>query len=105
MLTYCLRRVLLLVAVMAISACAGDPTSPASAMQTDDGSITTNVEAAVIAVPGVHPPTMQVQTTDGVVNLRGTAANQVAARNAVQAARQVPGVKRVEFDIRVPPDQ
>lgn len=105
MFTYCLRRVLLLAAVLSLSACAGDPTPPASAMLTDDVSITSNVEAAVIAVPGVHSPATQVQTTDGVVNLRGTAANQVAARNAVQAARQVPGVKRVEFDIRVPSAQ
>lgn len=105
MLTYCLRRILFLVALLSLSACAGNPNPPGNAMRTDDASITTNVQAAVVAVPGVHPPTMEVDTTDGVVNLRGTAANQVAARNAVQAARQVPGVKRVEFDIRVPPGQ
>ncbi|MGP1615046.1 MAG: BON domain-containing protein, partial [Pollutimonas bauzanensis] len=86
---------------VALSACAGDPTPRAAAQYNDDASINTNVEAAVVGVPGIHANNIQVSTYEAVVTLRGTADSNLAARNAVQAARQVPGVKKVDFDIKV----
>lgn len=69
----------------------------------EDASITSRVQAAVLGVPGIHANNIQVSTYDGVVTLRGTASTEAAARNAVQAARQVTGVRTVEYDIQVRP--
>jgi hyperosmotically inducible protein len=44
---------------------------------------------------------LQVSTYDGVVKLRGKVDSQMAAQNAIQAARQVQGVKKVDYDIDV----
>ena len=89
-------------AAFILSACAGDPTPRASAAYDDDASINAKVEAAVISVPGIHADNVRVSTEDAVVTLHGTAENTLAARNAVQAARQVPGVKTVNYDVKVP---
>lgn len=70
----------------------------------EDASITTRVQAAVLGVPGVHANNIQVSTYEGVVTLRGTVSNEAAAHNAVQAARQVTGVRSVDFDLRVRPN-
>jgi hyperosmotically inducible protein len=85
---------------LALSACAGDPTPPASAL-TDDSVITKNVQTAVIGVPGMHADKVGVTTANGVVTLDGAADNETAALNAVQAARQIAGVKKVNYDIRI----
>lgn len=86
---------------LALGACAGDPTPPATAQYTDDAAITQGVQAAVLGVPGVHADQVEVTTLDGVVTLSGAANSELAALNAVQAARQVSGVKKVNYDIRV----
>ncbi|AEC19543.1 transport-associated protein [Pusillimonas sp. T7-7] len=95
------RTLMIMTAVLALSACAGDYSQRDAAQYTDDTSINTNAQAAVIGVPGVHANTMQVSTYEGVVTLRGTVDNQLAAQNAIQAARQVAGVKKVNYDIKV----
>ncbi len=89
-------------AAITLSGCAGDATQRASAQYDDDASINNSVQAAVISVPGIHANNVRVSTKDAVVTLQGTAENTVAARNAVQAARQVAGVKKVDYDIKVP---
>src|SRR5690606_36124432 len=88
-------------AVLALGACAGDPTPRATAEYADDANINTNVQAAVVGVPGVHATESQVTTYEGVVTLRGTVDNKLAAQNAIQAARQVAGVKKVDFDLQL----
>src|SRR5690606_31370809 len=95
------RLLTIMAAALALSACAGDHTPRDTAQYTDDASINTNVQAAVVGVPGVHANDVQVSTYEGVVKLRGTVENQLAAQNAIQAARQVAGVKKVEYDIKV----
>lgn len=40
-------------------------------------------------------------TSNGVVALRGVADSQLIAQIDVQAARQVPGVLRVDYDIQM----
>jgi len=82
---------------------AEQPNARSSAQYHDDASITSRVQAAVIGVPGIHSNNLQVSTYDGIVTLRGTAANETAARNAVQAARQITGVRTVEYDLQVQP--
>ncbi len=98
------RTLIPAVAAIVLSACAGSPHPKANADYTDDASINAKAQAAVIAVPGIHADNIQVKTQDAVVTLRGTAANSLAARNAVQAARQVDGVKTVDYDIKVSPE-
>ncbi len=79
------------------------PNARSAAQYQDDAVIASRVQAAVLGVPGIHPQNIQISTYEGVVQLRGTAANEIAARNAVQAARQVTGVRSVDYDIQVRP--
>ncbi|NYT86099.1 BON domain-containing protein [Pollutimonas harenae] len=95
------RTLISIVAALTLSACAADYSQRDTAQYTDDAVINTNVQAAVIGVPGVQANTMHVSTYEGVVNLRGTVDTQLAAQNAIQAARQVTGVKKVDYDIKV----
>lgn len=95
------RGAMAVTALLALAACAGDPTPPATAQYTDDTSINTNVQAAVTGVPGMHGDDVQVSTANGVVTLRGTAEDQLSAQNAIQAARQVAGVKKVDYNIQI----
>lgn len=67
----------------------------------DDASISSRVQAAVMNVPGIHAQNLQIATYDGVVTLRGTSATHEAARDAVNAARQVAGVRSVDYDIQL----
>lgn len=79
------------------------PNARSPAQYQDDASISSRVQAAVLGVPGIHANNVQISTYEGVVTLRGTASNETAARNAVQAARQVTGVRTVEYDLQVQP--
>lgn len=67
----------------------------------NDASVNASVMNAVSAVPGLRASNIQVTTLNGNVSLRGTADNLTVAQNAVQAARQVPGVQRVDYDLRL----
>lgn len=79
------------------------PNARSPAQYHDDAAISGRVQAAVLGVPGIHAQNLQISTYDGVVTLRGTAVDEVAARNAVQAARQVMGVRSVDYDIQTRP--
>ena len=104
------RRFYFAIMIMAASGLTACVVQPASsyyrgtinneAPQNNDASITANVVAAVHAASG-GATNLQVSTLNGVVTLRGTADTQVVAQNDVQAARQVPGVQRVDYDIQV----
>jgi hyperosmotically inducible protein len=91
-------------ASIALAACAGDPTPKATAQshQRDD-MLNTHINAVVTAVPGIHPSSVRLATRDGMVILFGTANDPVAAANAAQAAAQIEGVKAVDYDIRIDP--
>jgi len=79
------------------------PNARSPAQYNEDASISSRVQAAVLSVPGIYPQNLQISTYDGVVTLRGTAVSDVAARNLVQAAREVTGVRSVDYDIQVQP--
>ncbi|MGB7483594.1 BON domain-containing protein [Castellaniella ginsengisoli] len=117
----------LAVAVLALTACAapnhspyenvsGDEpgdvavTGPSRYQGTQSGAmminhqnavINANVISAVSAVPGLRNSNLQVGTLHGVVSLRGTVDSRAAAESAVQAARQVPGVRSVNYDLQI----
>lgn len=88
---------------IALSACAhqDDATQRSAAQYSNDTTINTTVQTAVLGVPGIHAKNVQVSTYEGVVTLRGKAETEQAAQNAVQAARQVEGVKKVNYHIDV----
>lgn len=91
-------------AAMTLGACAHHQPEQRSATEyTDDEAINTQVQTAVLGVPGVHANAIQINTHEGVVKLRGKVDNQMAAQNAIQAARQVAGVKTVDYDLDVEP--
>jgi hypothetical protein len=71
-----------------------------TAPMTNDASINANVISAIQASSG-GATNLQVTTLNGVITLRGTADTQAVAQNDVQAARQVRGVQRVDYDIEV----
>lgn len=79
------------------------PDARSPAQYNEDASISSRVQAAVLSVPGIYAQTLQISTYEGVVTLRGTANSDASARNAVQAARQVTGVRSVDYDIQVIP--
>lgn len=91
-------------AAMTLGACAHNPPEQRSANEyTNDATINTQVQTAVLGVPGVHANDIQIDTYEGVVKLRGKVDSQQAAQNAIQTARQVPGVKTVDYDLDVVP--
>jgi hyperosmotically inducible protein len=75
--------------------------SGAAVVNPQDAVINANVINAVTAVPGVR--NLQVGTLQGIVTLRGNADSQATAQSAVQAARQVPGVRSVDYDLQLVP--
>lgn len=91
----------LIAATTALTACGGYHKQADTASYTDDASINTNVQAAVAGVPGVDANSLAVNTNTGIVKLSGTVNDKLAAQNVVQAARQVAGVKQVEFDLQL----
>jgi hyperosmotically inducible protein len=66
-----------------------------------DAVINANVISAVSSVPGLRDSSLQVGTLDGIVTLRGMVDSRATAQRAVQAARQVPGVRSVNYDLQV----
>lgn len=67
----------------------------------NDAVINANVIQAISRMPGKGARSLQVASSNGVVTLRGTADDQSTAQSAVEAARQVPGVLRVDYDIQL----
>lgn len=85
---------------MALSACASDTTSR-SANALDDATLNDNVTYAVRGVPGVEASDLSVSTSHGAVTLTGRTDTRAQAQDAIEAARQVPGVQTVDYDINV----
>ncbi len=60
-----------------------------------DTWITTKVKAELATTDGVKSTSVDVETVDGVVTLKGTLATDVAVKKAVAAAESIKGVKKV----------
>lgn len=72
-----------------------------TAPMNNDASISANVVHALNTSAGMGAKNLRVSTLNGVVTINGVADNQSIAQNSIQAARQVPGVVRVDYDIEV----
>ncbi len=62
----------------------------------EDGVITTKVKTALLADPDVKGLSIDVDTKNGVVTLKGTADKASAMDRAAQIARDTSGVKSVD---------
>ena len=83
--------------------CQQDPNRQTAGEYLDDATITARVKTALIQAPDVKAHQINVETQNGVVQLSGFVDSEDEARRAVDAADDVPGVKKVESDMRVKP--
>ena len=58
--------------------------------------VTTKVKADLLATENVSGLDIKVETVDGVVTLTGAVTSQAQKDKAVEVAKQIKGVKRVE---------
>lgn len=66
-----------------------------------DAAITTAVKTKFLAEPGVSGLNINVDTTNGVVTLKGTVKTKAEADKAMMIARQSKGVKGVVNDLKI----
>jgi len=67
----------------------------------DDATLTTKVKSALVTEPGLKSGHIDVETTNGVVTLQGTADTAENRQKAAQVASNVEGVKAVKNQIVV----
>jgi osmotically-inducible protein OsmY len=67
----------------------------------DDTTITTKVKSALIADPDLSGLSIDVDTSQNVVTLRGSVVSDDMRRKAEQVARAVEGVKEVKNELVV----
>lgn len=79
---------------------AGKATDTAQ-QRTDDASITTTVQAKYFADDAIRGDDISVTADGGVVTLRGSVDSEAEKTRAASLARDVPGVTRVEDQLRV----
>lgn len=78
----------------------GDATAEAG-KTLDDAAVTAKVKSALVAEPGLKSLTINVDTTAGIVTLRGTADSPESRVKAEQLAMNVEGVRSVTNEIVV----
>ncbi|QGY30549.1 molecular chaperone OsmY [Pantoea cypripedii] len=66
-----------------------------------DAATTSEIKAKLLADDIVPSRNVKVETTDGVVQLSGTVANQAQSDRAEQIAKAIEGVKSVKNDLTV----
>ena len=88
-------------AALVLSACATDNTTGSATTSVDDATLNNNVTYAVHGVPGIESSDLDVSTRRGVVTLSGRTDTRAQAQDAIEAARHVPGVRTVDYDINV----
>lgn len=88
-------------AATVLPGCAGSETRESTGEFVDDSIVTTKVKTALIRDDKVNGADIQVKTFKGVVQLSGFADSSEQKARAVQVARTVDGVKKVENDIRL----
>ncbi len=66
-----------------------------------DATITTRVKTALLNDPDIGVLRIDVETTLGVVTLKGTVKSEAEKARAAELTRAVPGVKDVKVDLEV----
>jgi hyperosmotically inducible protein len=96
-----INLIVCLVLTVAISACAGDRTSRSTGQVIDDTAIAAKVKSALIADPDVKGMKVNVDVSQGVVELNGVADRTAKRQKAIRIARTVEGVKEVRNNLVV----
>lgn len=85
----------------------GAPTDPLSSSSMgqpgvqSDADLTTQVKAKLAAMSNLQGSNIVVSAKEGKVTLSGTAASKDAEKAAKSAAQSVPGVRKVDDDLKV----
>lgn len=87
--------------IAGLAGCASSGTGEKTGAYVDDAWITSKVKSKMIADQEVKAHKIDVDTSQGVVTLSGTAENWQVANKAADIARGVKGVTAVENDIRI----
>ena len=96
---------LALAAPLASVGCGAGAVSPrrnAAAAPVDDPTITTRVKTALLNEPGI-PPSIDVQTFQGVVTLSGKVKSKDDEAKAMAVARTIRGVTDVKSKLEIQP--
>jgi hyperosmotically inducible protein len=96
-----INLIVCLVLTVAISACAGDRTSRSTGQVIDDTAIAAKVKSALIADSDVKGMKVNVDVSQGVVELNGVADSAANRQKAVRIARNVEGVREVRNNLVV----
>lgn len=80
-----------------------DPTPTTSYPFFKDTNITANIKSSFADDPILPASSIHVTTTGGVVKLTGTVQDPGQITRAEQLARQTPGVKLVESELKIIP--
>jgi osmotically-inducible protein OsmY len=92
----------LLGAVVALTLVAGSPFL-ADAGKAEDATITTKVKTKLTTDRAKNLVSVNVDTKDGVVHLKGTVPNEQAKAEAERLAKDTDGVVSVTNDLKVSP--
>lgn len=87
--------------IIGLAACAGDGTHRSTGTYVDDKTISTRVNAALLADKEIKSVPIGVTTYNGVVQLTGFVESPAQAQHAVVVAQKVDGVKSVKDDMHV----
>ncbi|WP_334186346.1 BON domain-containing protein [Noviherbaspirillum sp.] len=88
----------------ALVACAPTQTSRGTGQVLDDVTVTAKVKTEIAQTQGIGDAAqINVDTYRGVVSLAGFVDNERQAQIAMQAARRVPGVEKVQNNLQVKP--
>lgn len=90
-------------ALTALAACATNTTSGTRTTHTpqDDTALSELVTRTVHDLPGIGTTDLSVSALDGVVTIKGRTPTRAQAQEVIEAARHVPGVQKVDYDISV----
>lgn len=99
-----LKNALVLVALVALAACAATRTQRAAGEYVDDSAVTAKVKTALIESKQVKAHQVDVETFRGVVQLNGFVDSADAKTAATNLARSVNGVREVRNNLAVSAD-
>jgi osmotically-inducible protein OsmY len=91
----------LLVGMLALTACASTARTEGTGEYVDDTVITTKVKAAVLDDPSLKSAEINVETFKGRVQLSGFVSSQADINQAVKVARAVDGVTSVTNSMKL----
>ena len=97
------RAIVAVLMLSFVTACAGSSKKESTGEYVDDAAITAKVKSKILRDPNLKVLQINVETFKGIVQLSGFVNSSEAANRAVEVARSVEGVERVENKMTVKP--